>query len=436
MGLHRAWRPGRLRIAVAIGLFPLLLHCCAWQTQAKTPVKVKKNEVKTGAARDVRSRNFLIHTDLSEQEANNLVEELEAVLGQVSTYWGRPLHGTIECYLVRDFDNFRPAAMDTRGICGIRTAGGMTLMHPVLTGNRYLPKSVIYASARPEVVRHEAVHAYCFQTFGYTGPVWYAEGMAEMGHYWKAGDSAVRVEQREVEFLRENPPKSLDTTLSRLQVTGDSWQNYASRWSLCHFLIHNPNYSRQFLWMGRSFLAGKDVNFDQTYGTTGRELWFEYQLFLQNIDRGYRVDLCAWDWNKKFACLRPGRTMTATIRAGRGWQPTGLTVSPGTHYECLVTGNWRTASQLKAVDFHGDDRGCGRLVGVLMKDYELGPEFDVGDDDSLQSTAGGDLYLRCRNAWNDLADGSGRVAVRLKIQGAKAFPRKVVEPAADAEKTD
>ncbi len=290
-------------------------------------------------------------------------------------------------------------------------------MDTVMVGNHGRAKSVVYASARSDVVRHEAVHAYCHQTFGRCGPVWYAEGMAEMGHYWKEGDFTVRVGQREIRFLRENPPISLAATLSSAQVTGDSWQNYASRWALCHFLINDPNYSPRFLALGRGILAGKDISFDQTYVATARELWFEYLLFLRHIDRGYRVDLCAWDWNKKFAYLRPGHAMTATVRAGRGWQPTGLTVSPGGKYDYLVTGNWRIASDVKATDVNGDDHGRGRLVGVLMKGYQLGPEFEVGGQGSLDLTAGGDLYLRCRNAWGDLADDSGRVSVRLKLPG-------------------
>ena len=81
----------------------------------------------------------------------------------------------------------------------------MTLMRTATAGNHYLAKSVVYASARSEVVRHEAVHAYCHQTFGRIGPVWYSEGMAEMGHYWKEGDSAVRAGRREIEFLPRQP---------------------------------------------------------------------------------------------------------------------------------------------------------------------------------------------------------------------------------------
>ncbi len=432
MGLRRACWPDRLRSALAVGLLSLFVQGSALAAQLQTPGKYRKKEPAPQMARDFRSRNFLVHTDLCDREANNLVAELETMLRQVSGYWGRPLRGMIECYVVRDFADFPLDAMEPEGISGIKTAGGYTLMRTATAGECYLAKSVVYASARTEVVRHEAVHAYCHQTFGRVGPVWYSEGMAEMGHYWKEGDSAVRVAHREVRFLRQNPPKSLAATLSLSQVSGDSWQNYASRWALCHFLVHDPNYSSQFASLGREILAGNDASFNRTYGPTSRELWFEYQFFIDHIDRGYRVDLCAWDWNKKFDSLRPGRTVTASIRAGRGWQPTGLTVSPGVHYQCIATGKWRVATEPRSTDGDGDDHGCGRLVGVLMKDYRLGPEFDVGGHGSLQSTTGGNLYLRCRNAWNDLADDTGRLAVKLKIQDGGGHRHKAEAPLAAA----
>ena len=90
-------------------------------------------------------------------------------------------------------------------------------------------------------------------------------GWPKWATIWKEGDTAVRADPREIEFLRNNPPKSLAEPLSPAQVTGDCWQNYASRWALCHFLASNPNYSRQFRQLGRGFLAGKDVSFEQTY---------------------------------------------------------------------------------------------------------------------------------------------------------------------------
>ncbi len=117
MGLYRAGCLGWLRAAVAVGLLGLLVPCRAGQAQAPSPEKGKGKEAAAGPARDVRSRSFLLHTDLTDREAGDLVVELEAMLRHVSTYWGRPTQGTIECYVVRDFDHFSLDAMD-RGASG------------------------------------------------------------------------------------------------------------------------------------------------------------------------------------------------------------------------------------------------------------------------------------------------------------------------------
>jgi hypothetical protein len=407
----------RLRAVVIVGLVGFLWECHAGEVQAQTPGKAEESEAAARPIRDVRSRHFLVHTDLSPGEADDFVERLETMLGQISTYWGRPMRGVIECYVVRNLCEFPVATMAPVGVREVKTAGGVTLMQITREGKRQVAKSVTYASARLEVVQHEAVHAYCHQTFGRVGAVWYSEGMAEMGRFWRAGDSAVRAEPREIEFLRSNPPKSLAEPLSPAQVTGDSWQNYASRWALCHFLASNPNYSRQFRQLGRGLLAGKDVSFEQTYGAMTRQLTFEYLLFLEHIGRGYRVDLCAWDWKKKFARLQPGRVLTATIAAGRGWQPAGLTVRSGTQYEYLASGTWQITGEPENVDANGDDQGRGRLVGVVMKDYRLGAEFELGAKGSFQLEVDGDLYLRCRDAWNELDDDLGYITVKLQLQG-------------------
>lgn len=398
--------------AILLGLF---MECGARELVAETPRR--RAEAVACGARDVRSPHFLVHTDLSASEARQLIERLEVLLRLVSTYWGRPMQSVIECYVVRNLETFPVATMAPAGVSAIETHGGITLMRTATDGRRYLAKSVVYANDRPEVVQHEAVHAYCHHSFGRTGPVWYSEGMAEMGHYWTEDDQAVRADAREIDFLRRHPPKSLSEILSPLEASGDSWQNYASRWALCHFLVHHPSYSSQFLGLGRGFLTGQDVSFEQTYGRAARELSFEYVFFLEHIGPGYRVDLCAWDWNKKFACLRPGRMITAPVAADRGWQPTGLTVSPGLQYEYAAAGSWRTAKESKLVDADGDDQGRGRLVGVLMKDCRLSREFELGAAGSFQWKSGGDLYLRCRGAWNELAEHSGRLAVKLKLQG-------------------
>jgi hypothetical protein len=413
-GSFRGW----LRTAMVFGLIGCHADRHARDAHAQTVGKPDESDAEACVVRDVRSRHFLVHTDISSREGCDFVERLEALLGHLSTYWNQPVRGVLECYVIRNLDKFPMATIASAGSHGVRTAGGITLMDMGKEGKRQVAKSVVYASARLEVVQHELVHAYCYQTFSRIGPVWYSEGMAEIGHFWKGKDTAVHADSREIEFLRNNPPQSLAEPLSPGQVTGDGWRNYASRWSLCHFLDSNPNYSQQFRQLGRGLLAGKDVSFEQTYAATTQQLFFEYLFFLEHISQGYRVDLCAWNWKKKFTSLQPGQTQSVIIAAGRGWQPTGLTVRSAAQYKYVSAGTWQIAGQSE-VDTDGDDRGRGRLVGVLMKDYQLGPEFELGAKGPIQFEGDGDLYLRCRNTWNKLAGDRGRVTVMFQHEGRR-----------------
>ncbi len=404
-----------------VGFFAFTTACGAQAACGQNAEKPGKCPAQPCAVHDVHSRHFLIHTDLSGSEADGLAAPLEAMLARFCAYWGQPLRGVIECNVIRNPDKYPGADLAPDGVRAIKTVGGMTLVYPRCKG-RDKVKAVVYSSARPEVIRHEVLHAYCHQTFGRAGPVWYAEGMAEMGHYWNGGHAGVHADSREIEFLRNNPPTSLAAVLSPAQVSGDCWQNYASRWALCHFLYSNPNYSRRFRQLGQGLLEGKRVSFEQTFAANDRELFFEYSFFLRHISRGYRVDLCAWDWKRRFACLDARRVHKALVAAGRGWQPSGLSVRAGTKYEYLASGGWQIAGRSASIDADGDGKRNGRLVGVLMKDGQLGGEFELGAKGSLQLQADGDLYLRCRSAWDELTGDSGQITVKFQLSGQGSTP--------------
>jgi hypothetical protein len=409
------WR----RAVLAVGISAVILACHARSLHAQTSAKPTKAKTAPCEVRDVRSRHFIVHTDLSGREADDLLERLEVMLSRISAYWGQPMRGVVECHVIHNLAEFPVAGTAPEGVSAVKTHGGMTLIYRHMEGKRQVVKSVVYAAARLEVVQHEAIHAYCHQTFGRLGPVWYSEGMAEMGHYWKDGDAALHADSREIEFLHKNPPQSFATVVSAAQVTGDCWQNYASRWALCHFLLANPNYAHQFRQLGRGLLAGRDVSFEQTYAPVERELLFEYLFFLEHISPGYRVDLCAWNWRKKFTTMPSGRDLTVVVAAGRGWQPSGLSVRAGVPHRYIASGAWQIAGKPKAFDADGDGEHRGRLVGALMNDRRLGEEFELGAKGTLQSAGDGDLYLRCRNNWDQLAGDDGHVTVTFQRQAPR-----------------
>ena len=386
----------------------------------------------TATRADYTSPNFLIHTDLSALEAKELLGRLETMLKLISAYWGKPLRGTIECYVVKDLNNWPAGSIpDEHGRSQIEAGAGVTSTQSITQGNQFIAKSTVFAIADRGTPQHEAVHAYCGQTFGRTGPVWYSEGMAEMGQYWKGGDTSVNCHPYIVEYFRETPPKSLNEIVNATEFTGDSWENYAWRWALCHLLATNKNYSERFRPLGLGLLEKQPVSFEQVYGAMATEISFEYLFFIKHVDIGYRVDLCSWDWKKKFVPLRTASPITVKVDAPRGWQPSGVMVTEGTEYEFSATGTWKTEKGGEAVTGDGGAEGAGRVEGMVMKEFQLGGSLDLaeylsepiemGAYGSFAAPSGGKLYLRCRDEWNKLADNQGKLSVKLKLK-AKGNP--------------
>lgn len=366
--------------------------------------------------RRVASQNFRIVTDLTAEESAELLARLETMLVSVSSYWGRRLPKPIDMYVANDLGTWpisETSRMAASGIDSIRTGGGLTITETVsLAGRKVESRSVVYAVANRGTPQHEAVHAYCGLAFGATGPVWYAEGMAEVGNYWQTEDPAgAHARQEVIDYLRNSRPKSLAEAVSTDQVTGDSWQNYAWRWALCHMLGFNPNYSKRFKPLGMALLAEQNVSFADVYGSQAQEIEFEYHLFVKNLEPGYRVDLCAWDWRKVPKPMRKSGA-TVSVEARAGWQPQAILVKARDAFQVTADGDWKVDEDTTC-DLDGSTDGRGRLVATVFADGVLSEEIELGKDATFIVPADGQLVLRCRDNWGQLADNSGKAKVRL-----------------------
>ena len=286
--------------------------------QRKKAGKGKLSDKAPEKPQDYSSRNFLLHSDLSPKEAHELLTRLETMLGLISTYWQRPSRGIIECYVAKDLDKWPAGSLRPEGRAKIAEGAGITLTQVISVGDQFKAKAVVYATADHGTPQHEAVHAYCGQAFGRTGPTWYSEGMAEMGQYWRKSDKRVQIGEYVLEYLQKSEPKSLREIVERNQFTGDSWQNYSWRWALCHLLANNPNYASRFRPLGMGLLTEQPVSFELTYGAMANEISFEYIFFIDHLENGLRADLCAWDWKKKFTPLKnTSKTLAARCRGTR-----------------------------------------------------------------------------------------------------------------------
>lgn len=371
--------------------------------------------------RELRSKHFVLYTDVSERNANILLAKLETMYGLVSSYYSARPAKPIECYVVRDLNKWPAGQFEPIVAAKILEPSGVTKSRTSARGNT---EAIVYSCDKHSVVQHEAVHAFCALTFGSPGPVWYAEGMAEMGMYWKPGQVAVDIDSVVIDYLTNAPPKKMADIVAAGQITGDSWQAYAWRWALCHLLASNSNYARRFKKLGMNIMAKKPDSFDNAFGKVADKISFEYDQFVQNFGNGYRVDLCQWDWKTSCSNLSSDGRLKQTVKADRGWQATKLKTREGVSYDFVTQGKWKVQSKGKDITPDGNATGTGKLVGVIFRDFELGEPFDMGQRGSFVAQEEGQLYVRCQDSWTELADNKGQATLFLRRSPKKESGKK------------
>lgn len=399
-----------------------------------------------------RSTHFLLHTDQSPGDAELLLERLEKTLADSADYWGRETRGTIECYVVDDLTHWagdclpHPAARLV-----IDRIGGVTLIDKAGAGIHARRQVTILAASKQGVAEHEVVHAYCALMFGVTGPAWYREGIAQVFAHDQKKENEAACPRDLILDLAGTAPKSihdvirgssasrklagsLKTKMRRGQevagmLAASNWtagdvreleslkKEYAWSWLACHLLYHNPNYERYFKSLGQDYLAKRRDSFSTLFGPMMEKLSFEYRFTLERIEPGYRVDLCHWEWDRRFRCVKDGYSRRVRIEAARGYQASGARVRKGECYQAKTRGRWKTDPGRPSTTAAGDVHGRGRLQGIVMNNYQLSRPFDISDQGTFRAPADGCLYLRCRDAWSQLADNEGSVVVTLQDAG-------------------
>jgi hypothetical protein len=412
------------------------------------PTKQEAKHDTAGVIREYKSSRLRVWTDLPATEAEAIYKRLEQTLQFAARYWGKEPKGQIECYVVHDLAAWTDAQLPHRlARVIIDGVGGATIPRMVGTGKQSRNLPVVFASSKPGVAEHEVIHAYCIHTFGSSGPEWYKEGMAEMVVNRSTRDTGILCTAEQIQTLRATDQTALATVLaigntgkrisSSLRLLMDdpatqgqhvspaAWTDidagnvamardeYLHSWAFCYMMLHNPNYSKRFRGLGYAFVAEQRDVFDEFFAPARDRIEFEHQLFLKHASIGYRVDLCAWDWSHRFTTLEIGQTHKTCVSAGRGFQASGLTVTSGRRYRYEADGSWSLSVNGQQIDANGDQEGSGRLLGIILNDLTLSEPFPLGTNGTLKSPASGKLYLRCADAWNEIADNVGQISISI-----------------------
>ena len=379
----------------------------------KLLAKYRKLSDEQKAPRLIRSQHFAFMTDISDRQAGILLDKLETMVGLLTKYFGRAPKGVVEGFIVHDLSRWpKGLLIEPRGVAKIRERAGICFLSRLGKTRR----AVLYSCDDHGVVQHECTHGFCHLALGSTGPTWLAEGVAEMGQYWKQNQKAVDIDRSVMSYLRQSKPKrKLREIAIPGRIEAGTWREYAWRWALCHLLANNPNYAPRFKALAIALMERRNgVSFATVYGPVASQLSFEYDQFLKTLDNGYRADLCAWDWITKPTPIRGKRRTQKKIKAAYGWQASGVQLEQGVSYDVAAIGKWKLAKNGREYDADGDPGGRGQLVGVVFNDFKLSDPIPLGKLKTFVAPADGQLFLRCQDDWNKLADNEGELTVHFR----------------------
>lgn len=364
--------------------------------------------------RIIRSQHAMLLSDVSDRQAKIVLDNIEAVATVLNKYFQRSSNSVVEGFIVHDLNVWPSGTLrEQGGIAKIKEGAGVCFNSSLGAARR----AVLYSCSDIGTIRHEFTHGYCHLTFGSTGPTWFAEGFAEMANYWNPLDPSVTADPVVVGYIKNAEKKQLLEIALPGNTPSGTWHDYAWRYALCHMLASNPNYSLRFKPMAVALMEGRDkVSFESVYGPVAKQVSFEYDLFLNTFDVGYRDDLCAWDWKTQFKPLvATGAVKRVKVKAKAGWQASGALLKKGASYEVTTSGNWKVDKAGGGCDGDGEKSGNGRLVGVLFDNYKLSKPIDLGKKTSFVAPADGELFLRCQDTWSKLDDNDGELVVDLQV---------------------
>jgi hypothetical protein len=304
---------------------------------------------------------------------------------------------------------------------------------------------------RRHLLLHEGTHAFMQAHLQGMGPPWYAEGIAElMGtHRWDGDQLQLRYFPKSagevdhwgrIRIVKDEFAAGRAMSIGQITDYGPTAhlknEPYGWCWALCALLDGHPQFAERFRRLPRrADDSARDFArlFQTLFAPDQRQLEEQWQLFVNHLEYGYDIQREAIRY-KSSATKLPDRSVVV-VQADRGWQSTGLTVTPGTTYEMLATGRFQLAREPKVwwceaggvtIRYYGGHPLGKLLAGVsdqtrplpglspLVQPVGIGLGGDVVFD------APGTLFLRLNDAPSELADNEGEVRVEIRPLNARA----------------
>jgi len=438
-----------MRLALSLLLIqfmPLTVRAqpaAAGQPPSNLKFEVDEEAVRAAGIRKHEGQHLTLYTDLSDDDAcKSLLATFDAAYPQWCRYFNVPEENSpawhVTGCLMLDRERFRRS--------GLLPAELPEFLHGYTYDDHIWFDEQPSEYYRRHLMLHEGTHSFMLTRLGSTGPAWFAEGIAELlGTHRGSGDEI------ELGYF----PKSRDEVpmLGRIKLIRDYLKTgrvpyheqllnlsprdnsgYAWTWAFATFLDSHPRYRDRFRGL-IPHVVDKDFNarFEATFRGELDDIDIEWAGFAKDLDYGRDVARTA-------VTLATGdelpnkQTKTISIDTSRGWQSTGVLVTPGMAYEVRAKGRYQLAAGPPVwwsepggvtIRYYGGTP-LGMLQAAIAPDLEhpagserldpigLDHPIPVGLGTTITTTMIGTLYLRVNDSPAELSDNVGTLDVEIR----------------------
>lgn len=425
-----------------------------------TEIPLDESAMKQTGIRRLESKHLILYTDLA---ASKQVDELPKLFDQLipllcNYFELNPQNYEtfkVEGFLINDFEKFKSGGA-VRQVPNLRN--GYALRCRIWVRNQ---DSEYY---RRHLLLHEGVHAFMGYAFGFWGPPWYREGIAELlgthrlenenlthGYFPKSRNELSGWGR--IDLVRDDFMKHHDKTINDVfELESEDYNEntaYGWSWAFAVFCENHPRYKaafRQTAWKLNGTPADIAKRFLELLIEKIRSEqpeWNEQEIiehlnndwtdFITNLDYDYDFERTRIDYKPNTQPLLTSETQFQ-IQADKGWQHSGVRLERGKTYCFTASGRFQLAEKPKI--WYSEPNGItlryyrgipiGTLLATLIPDREerfsakegtSGIGFSapqkIGLGKVLTAEVSGELFFRINDFPAELSDNTGNITVKI-----------------------
>ena len=199
-----------------------------------------------------------------------------------------------------------------------------------------------------------------------------------------------------------------------------STEQYSWCWAMCNFLDSHLLLQQRFRQLqDYADQENFDTQFRKLYARDWKDLQFEWQTYLAELDYGYDVRRMTIT---HLPAAVVEKQSTVQVTADRGWQSSGWKLQAGKSYRVTAAGRYQIAKGSEpwpcepggvTIRYH-QGRPLGMLLGLIRSEEGYQEPIGIGLGATLKPEQDAVLYLRVNDSPGWLEDNLGSLEVTIE----------------------